>query len=128
MNNNHTDEIDEYYLSQEFFNEIMEEANKEQEITLNEERRINHRLLNVIRNVNGQKFYDNILLIIKEVEPHGAFEFSKFHSGEWQDERYGEIRGYWVTQCQSDDSGDNFYGQVYVKLKENKYLMMFYAT
>ena len=126
--NNHEDEIDEFYFSQEFFNEIMDECEEEREIQLNEERRMNNRLMNVIRSVKGEKFYDNLRLIIQEVKPHGSFEFSKFNEGQWQSERYGEIRGYWVSQSQADDSGDSFYGQVYVKLKENKYLMMFYAT
>lgn len=121
-----TEEENDYYMSQEFFNEIMDECEEERIKIEEEEARVNNRLLNVILRVKGKKFYKDLLFIIKDCQVHGQFEIIETPQGKYQEEGHDAIKGYWVYQCQADDSGDSFYGGISVKLKEKKYLLMFF--
>lgn len=92
--------------------------------------RINNRIIKSIKAVKGDKFEKDFIKCITEMEINGgAWSFVKEPCGHFQEESgFGLIKGVWVDQwCNGGYSGDDFAGDIYVKLKENKFLKMGYA-
>lgn len=111
-------------LDQEFFNEIMSELSEFEEKQQKEIKIHNNRIFTAIRRVKGKRFLTDLQRIITECECSGKFSFVKTPKGNSQDEYTWSIKKIWVAQYESGDSGDSFYGDIYVKLKDNKYLKM----
>lgn len=110
-------------ISQEEFNSMMDEVSKAKEAHAKEMARINNRILKAILKVKGKKFHDDLISIaLPEIEYCDSFSIIKKPTGERQSESWGAIKESWVWQHSSGDSGDSFYGEVCIKLKNNKYL------
>lgn len=84
----------------------------------------NNRILKAIKNLNGEKFYKNLLKCMKETEVGDAFKIVRKPRGEVQEESYGQIKKIWVDQRAVGDSGDSWEGTVSVKIKEGRWLEM----
>lgn len=86
--------------------------------------RVNNRILSAIRSVKGTQFYSDLEAVMEWVEPSGKMEIVNEPSGDIQSERYGTITRVWVDQWSVGDSGDSFTGNIYVKIKLNKWLKL----
>lgn len=115
---------EEDFICQEEFNNIMNDYENEMTKIRDEENRINNRILKAILNVKGKEFYDSLMSVIKEDECGDKFEIVRKPIGEYQKENFGVIKGIWVNQHSSGDSGDSFYGCVEVKIKKDRWIRM----
>ncbi len=120
---------------QEFYNEIMHEAMLEEQRYSDNCKRINDRIFRAITNQIGAGFLNDLKTLIEESEIGGAYRIvdevpNNYHNKKelFQEESdYGCITGIWVYQHSVGDGGDSFAGQIWVKLKNYKYLEMDFA-
>lgn len=89
-----------------------------------EEIRWNNRLLKVIHRNFHSDFYEGVLDAVYDLEfpCAGKLSFSASYRG-LQDDSDDRLGSYYIDQYGSEDY---FYGNVYIKLKENKYLKIPY--
>jgi|GEM_PF-4346764 len=125
MENNNQGE--EYYLSQEFYNEIMMEAYAEEEKHLAKINRDTERILKAVCNVMGKRYYKSILKLIKGLELSNSIKIVRSHRGQLNHGVYGVIKSYYVSQSSCYPCEDMFYGDVYVKLNKGKYLQIHFS-
>lgn len=113
---------------QEFFNEIMNDYQESMDRYYKEVNRVNNRISKSIKYQFGESFAQEIMLVAEECEVNGKWEIVERTTGKYQEEDgYYHFKGYWVDQWSVDDSGDSFNGYIYIQLKENKWLKMFYS-
>ena len=92
----------------------------------------NDRLLNLLTKINGKAWVKNLEAIFQDCEVGETmwstqYTISRTKYGEFQDERYGPIKGYWVDQKAVGDSGDSREGYIYVQIKPSRYIKAFYS-
>ena len=96
---------------------------KEEDLKINHH---NNRILKAIESTIGKGFKNSICEIIEESGCIGYFKLSSDPIGEYQQENYyGCITGIWVQQTCSY-LGDNYSGCISIKLKEDKYLVVYF--
>jgi len=90
--------------------------------------RINNRIIKAIESVKGKEFAKDFLECAGEMEVGAQdWSFVKKPVGIFQEEDYGLIQGIWVDQWRNGGyEGDDFAGDIYIKLKENIFLKMGY--
>lgn len=92
----------------------------------------NQRLLNAIKKVKGELFYEWLLLLLEDFtlgeckfeivkKPHGNRQVTGMERTS-----FGKIKEWWVSQWSVGDGGDTFAGIIYIQLAENKYIEMPY--
>lgn len=90
--------------------------------------RSNKRLCKAILNQLGTTFLKEIMAVAHESEVQNKMEIVRETTGEYQKEYgYDCFEGYWVDQWSVGDSGDSFNGYIYIQLKENRWLKMYYS-
>ncbi len=89
----------------------------------------NKQLLLSIKKTKGRTFYKHLMQIIEESDRiEGLMEIVDEPVGEFQKENYGRlIKGIWVKQWSTGDSGDSFAGHVCVQMSENSWLKFSYS-
>ncbi len=90
---------------------------------------MNNRILKAIGNQIGQGFLKDLKIIIKDCEIlyYEPFKFASEpnDSASFQEESsFGCIPAIWVRQQSEGMDGDSFTGEIWVKLKDCKYLEM----
>lgn len=90
--------------------------------------RVNNRIIKAIKSVKGKKFEKNFIDLVTELEIGGNFwSFTGEPCGSPQNESYGLIKQFWVDQWRDGGyTGDDFAGDIYIKLKDKKFLKMGY--
>lgn len=116
----------DYYMSQEFYNEIMAEADAEEDIRIAENKRINDRIFKAIKKVKGIPFLSLLKKDIKDNEVHGKFEICNKPRGNNQGDYWGNLKGVYVDQYTGYEC-DDYYGWIYFPIKKNKWLKCHYA-
>ena len=112
----------------EFNDEIWKEIIEEENNYHLECNRWNDRILNVIGHFRGEDFKNDVVDCFQWAEATGdKFELVKEPSGGYQDDSFGKIKGIWVDQWSVGDSGDSYSGYIYIMLKRDKYLKIFYS-
>lgn len=81
-------------------------------------------ILDAIRIVKGEGFFQDLCSIIEDCEIRGIFEIVDSPEGNKQSENYKHIKRIWVAQVQVGDSGDCFGGCIEVELSKGRYLQM----
>lgn len=133
--NKHTNECYTVHvdIDREFEKESKEtmDACHEEEIRYQDNvSRINERITKVLKSTRGEKFVEDLLVFLEEGgDVMGAWEIVKEPKGEYQEEDYGEIiKGQWVDQWRNGGmEGDDFAGDIYIEIKKDKYLKMYYS-
>lgn len=92
----------------------------------------NDRLLKVLKRMYGAAWVKNLKKLLADCEVGTYMMDARYgitHSrcGQYQQEKYGKIRGYWVEQWPVGDSGDSWEGYIYVELKPGRYLKAAYS-
>lgn len=119
----HSDIVDDAEL-----HSMWEEAGKQRDIYYEEVERINNRILKAIIAIKGQKFVNSLYAIINEDRCNEfAFALVKKPDGKCQKASYGLIKEIWINQWSVGTEGDSFNGYIYVNLKENLWLEMYFA-
>lgn len=116
---------------EEFYNEIWAEISDEMDRYHDEISRINNRIFKAIENQIGKGFLLDLKTLIEDSGCIGSFLLveSSNITGKFQSEHEsGCITGIWVYQYSVADTGDSFAGTIWVKLKSNKYLQMYFAV
>ena len=106
------------------FYAIMDEYSKQQEIEYLENQRVNNRLLTVLKSYMGTKWYKQFMEEIEESGMVGKFEIVNYTRGERQS-LSAFRKNMWVDQSTGYEC-DDYYGWVYIELKDNKYLRFYY--
>jgi len=120
-------EVDnDYYMSQEFYNEIMSEADAEEDLRIAEDKRVNDRIFKALISVKGKRFVSNLKKDLKENECDGGLKFSNRPKGEKQSNYWGNINGVYVDQYTGYEC-DDYYGWIYFPIKNGKWLKCHYA-
>lgn len=85
----------------------------------NEIHKKDQRLLNAIKSVKGDSYYDALCDLMQETECTSEFSIVDKPKGDYQKEYWhNEIQGVWVDQwCNGGYVGDDFQGDIYVKIK-----------
>lgn len=125
-NIHYTVHVDENKYMEEIWKSIAEEDKK----YYTNVKRVNNRILRAIKSVKGKVFAKELLSVIKESEGVvGPWKIVKKPKGGYQDEDYGTIiKGWWVDQWRNGGyEGDDFAGDIYIKLKKDKYLKIYYS-
>ncbi len=111
----------------------MDKAMKEYVEYENETIRKDQRLLNAIKSIKGVSFCKSLGDMIEELDQTANYLLVDKPKGNYQKEYWHkEIRGVWVDQWRNGGyTGDDFAGDVYVKIKRNnkrdKYLKIPYS-
>lgn len=100
------------------YQEMMEEAMKDQIAYDQEVSRINNRIIKVLDSVKGKKFSNSLKLALNEWECSGALKIVRKVYGNWQSENFGSIKKACIDQSSFGDSGDSFYGNCYVEIRK----------
>lgn len=120
-------ENDDYYMSQEFYNEIMAEVDAEESKRKARQLKNKDRIFRAIQSVKGLNYLQNIRADIEYNDINGDLTLVKKPSGQKQPDNWGNTKGVWVNQHSSGDSGDCYYGEVYFPLKHNMWLSVGFA-
>jgi len=87
--------------------------------------RINNRIFKAIENQIGKGFLKDLKELIEDSECNDMFSIVDEPGGKFQEQTdFGCITGLWFTQFSAGIEGDSFYGTIWVKLKNWKYLEM----
>lgn len=113
---------------EEFMLEIYSDIWEQEKQMLLKEDAHNQRLFRAVKSVRGDQFKVDLEFIFNEIGGYAFIEIVRKPKGRYQKEDYGLITGAWVDQYSTGDSGDDFYGDVYVEIKPGKYLKMHYAS
>jgi hypothetical protein len=95
--------------------------------------RKDQRLLNAIKSIKDISFYESIGKLIDDLDRTANYSLVDSPEGNYQKEYWHkEIQGVWVDQyCNGGYSGDDFKGDVYVKIKrknrKDKFLKIPYS-
>ena len=95
--------------------------------------RINERIFKAIRNVKGEKFEKDVREFLKHqtevelIDIEGDFSLTKIKRGGYQEEDWGSFKGIFVEQWSVGMEGDSWNGNMYIKLKKDKYLKIPYS-
>lgn len=112
------------------FKETMDACHEEEIRYQDNVSRINERIKKVLKATRGEKFVEELLIFLEEdSDVMGAWEIVNEPKGEYQEENYGEvIKGQWVDQWRNGGmEGDDFAGDIYIEIKKDKYLKMYYS-
>jgi hypothetical protein len=115
-------------IDQKEFDLVMKDYEEAMNQIVDEESRVNNRILKAIKNVKSEKFIEGLMECIEESEVRGKWAIVRKPCGDYQRENYGVIKGIWVDQYVNGGyTGDNYEGNIYIKLKESRWLMMGYS-
>ncbi|OJX63101.1 hypothetical protein [Dysgonomonas sp. 37-18] len=95
--------------------------------------RKDQRVINAIKTVKGNSFHKSLGDLIEDLDRTSGYSIVDKPKGNYQKEYWHkEIQGVWVDQwCNGGYSGDEFAGDVYVKIKrqnkKDKYLKIPYS-
>jgi len=107
------------------FEFYMKEAYDELADFYAEEESSNNRIFKAIKSQIGEGFLNDLKRLIEESECKGKFLIVDEPTGKFQKESdFGSIVGLWVTQYSAGIEGDSFFGTIWIKLKDYKYLEM----
>lgn len=76
------------------------------------------RIFKVLSKVKGKKFVKDLQNAMEEWECNGETKLVRKVYGSWQVENYGSFKRYCVDQYSSGDSGDSFYGNIFVEVRK----------
>lgn len=110
---------------QEFYDDIMGEYYQELDEHRQKLKRNNDRILKAIKSVNGKKFYKDVIDAMDDADI-GFLELVKKPSGGYQEESYRVIPGVWVEQWTGHEC-DDYYGNLFIEVKKDKYLKIPYS-
>lgn len=123
-----TDEFDEQLMK-----EIWDEALKQEDAFRAELKRKRDRIFKAIRGIKGDAFVSDLEGAMTDWVASGDVNLVRRVSGQWQKDNYGSFKDYCVDQYSSGDSGDCFYGWVYVEVRKESptkpalYIQIHYA-
>ncbi len=109
--------ITDYHKIMDDYHEAMTEYHSECE-------RHNNRILNAIKGIKGEQFFEDLMTFMEDCEVNNKFKIVRKPAGEYQSENYGKIKRSWVVQYSVGDSGDSWAGTVSVKIKKGRWLEM----
>lgn len=90
--------------------------------------RCNDRLLRAIETLKGEQFVNDLKECMEESEQGGRIIITNKTAGQYQDEDWGVIKGAWIDQhVNGGMTGDDFQGNIYIRIKAGKYLCFGYA-
>lgn len=115
-------------IDKEFSNAMHEYAEFEKKEYENSQR-INQRLLKAIQSVKGERFVNDLKDYLEDsADVIGPWEIVRETKGNYQEEDYNSLKGLWVDQWRNGGyEGDDFAGHIYIELKKDRYLKMYYS-
>jgi hypothetical protein len=113
-------ETEKDYMSQDFFNELMSEHAASEKAFIDNQNRINVRLIKALLNVKGFAFTAALLKDFVESECSGNISFCNKPRGQAESDYWGASKGVYVEQHSSME--DSYWGYIYFPIKEGKYL------
>lgn len=79
--------------------------------------RSNNRIFKALTKSKGKAFVKHLKIAMEEWEAD-TLAFSRKTRGSMQKEDFGPIKSVWVDQYSSGDSGDCFYGHIYIEIRK----------
>lgn len=103
--------------------DMMTEMYAQMERDIQQEINSNNRIFRAVTSIKGKGFMDDLYELMEDSECKGKIEIVDEPRGEFQEETgFGCIVGIWVNEYSTGDSGVSFAGQIWVKIKNYKYL------
>ncbi len=92
-----------------------------------ENNRNNNRLFRVLSRYKGEKFVEELKEFIQESEVSGMLTIVDSPKGDYQkEEEFPLLGGAWVEQSCAAYAEDAYYGTIYIKIKDGKWLCLPY--
>ena len=121
--------LSEEMITQEDYNAIMDEAYMELDKIVVAEKASNDRLLALLARIKGNKWVKDLMRLADDCCCYGMMGLSRRPGGNPQKESgFGEIKQIWVTQFQSSDLPDSHHGDIWVKIRDGRYVQLHFST
>jgi hypothetical protein len=106
--------------------EIWEEVYKERDQYHAECARVNNRIFKALTKVKGSQYVHNLHELMEWAEARGTIQIAKRATGNKNKEDFGKIKTIWVDQWSVGMEGDSWAGYIYVRIKKDQYLKIYY--
>jgi hypothetical protein len=119
------EEIDKQF---DHMKKIMDDYNTEMIRLENEQTEKDNKVLDDVKLLVSEEIFEDIKIVLEESENVYDFSIEDKPIGEFQKENYDYLDGIWVNQTTNGGYiGDEFAGNVSIKIDENKYFQFYYS-